>query len=220
MGGPKPSFQTISSKRPWYKKPASLVALAFFAALAALAAFAFKGDEATIALQAKSGKAWSVPAAYVLGLRGIEKDSTRDILLELLANANGTSSEGLRRACAYSLGSLRSHDVALRLLDALRQDPANDVRCAAARALGKVGDPDAADPLVAALDEHESSLRAAAADGCGALKDKRAIDPLIQKLTDIVPEVRRSAHGALQAITGQDIDLEAASWRKWREKNP
>ena len=54
----------------------------------------------------------------------------------------------------------------------------------AARALGKLGDIRAVEPLVAALEDEDYGVAMAAAEALGALGDSRAVEPLIAALED------------------------------------
>ena len=60
------------------------------------------------------------------------------------------------------------------------------IRKAAAQALGKLGDPQAVDPLITALKDEEilSSVKTAALEALGQIGDARAVDPLIDILME------------------------------------
>jgi HEAT repeat protein len=70
-------------------------------------------------------------------------------------------------------------------------------RMAAAESLAEVGDPRAAEPLIAALQDEYSSVRRAAAETLGGIGDPRAVVPLIATLRDNDTEVRGTAVEAL-----------------------
>ncbi len=57
-------------------------------------------------------------------------------------------------------------------------------RGVAAEKLGKMGDPQAVEPLIAALRDEDSDVRRIAAKVLGKIGDTRAVDPLIAILTD------------------------------------
>jgi HEAT repeat protein len=216
-----PSFQTIRTKRPWYRNPVAILATALFVVLGAGVGFLLKGDEATLLGRVKSSDAVSPVCAYALGWRGIQKDATRDTFEQLLASGTTETKapEEVRRACAWSLGRVKQRHSVLYLIDALEKDPSVPVRCAAARALGVSGEPEGCQPLMLAVNDGEGDVREAAADGCGRLGDKRAIDPLIDRLEDSLPAVRRACHEALVSLTGTSFDgtEEKLHWRRWRE---
>jgi HEAT repeat protein len=69
--------------------------------------------------------------------------------------------------------------LAVEPLIAALKDENSDVRQAAAKALGKIGDPRAVEPLIAALSDESSDVRYAAAEALGKIKDPRAVEPLI-----------------------------------------
>ena len=76
----------------------------------------------------------------------------------------------------------------------------NDVREAAAEALGTLGDPRAVEPLIAALQDENSDVRRAAAEVLGEVGDSRAMEPLIATLRDEADGVREAAAQALGEI--------------------
>jgi HEAT repeat protein len=216
-------FQTITTKKPWYKKPGSIFALAMFVVLGAIAGFLLKGDEKTLCDRVKAEDPISAVCAAALGFRGVKEEATRDAMEQILASGlkEKKADDNLRRACAYALGSVKSKHPLSVLVDALQKDPAVPVRCTAAVAIGKAGEADGADPLIAAVADQDAEVRAAAAEGCELMGDKRAIDKLIDKTDDPVPQVRQACHRALVKLTGQSFDGtdEKRLWRTWREKN-
>ena len=76
----------------------------------------------------------------------------------------------------------------------------DNVRAAAAEALGAIGDPQAVPALIQALGDSDSAVRRAAAEALGKLGDPQAIPALIQALGDSDRDVRRAAAEALGAI--------------------
>jgi HEAT repeat protein len=85
------------------------------------------------------------------------------------------------------------------LVKALRNKD-GEVRCAAARALGKIGDTQAINPLVVALRDSYGNVRAAAAEALERLGDAQTVEPLVQALTDEFSNVRVHAAEALGRI--------------------
>jgi HEAT repeat protein len=67
-------------------------------------------------------------------------------------------------------------------------------------ALGKIGEPDAVDPLLNSLKDNCSTVRWRAVDALGEIADKRAVQPLIQSLRDKDFLVRWSASSALRKM--------------------
>jgi HEAT repeat protein len=85
------------------------------------------------------------------------------------------------------------------LIKALEHKDPN-VRKAAAKALGRIGDKRAVEPLIKALSDSDWEVRAAAAKALGKLGDLRAVEPLITALKDETIAVRECAAEALGKI--------------------
>ncbi|MGC8880568.1 MAG: HEAT repeat domain-containing protein, partial [Anaerolineae bacterium] len=81
-----------------------------------------------------------------------------------------------------------------------------DVRQAAARALGKIGDAAAVPALIEALRDEDEDVRQAAAEALGKIGDAAAVPALIEALRDEDMWVRRAAAEALGKIV-QDWPL-------------
>lgn len=75
-----------------------------------------------------------------------------------------------------------------------------EVREGAARALGQIGDVQAIDPLVQALQDEEPSVRRIVAEALGKIGDAQAVEPLVRVLADGSCWVRRKAAVALGCI--------------------
>jgi HEAT repeat protein len=69
----------------------------------------------------------------------------------------------------------------------------HNVPAHAARALGALGDPAAAEPLIQALTDRNAFVRAASAASLGALRARQAVPSLIRALEDDEASVRRAA---------------------------
>ena len=78
------------------------------------------------------------------------------------------------------------------------KDP--EVRREAALRLGDIGNPEAADHLLAALQDENARARAGATYALGNLKEKRAVDSLLRLLKDPDPDVRTAAVTALGRV--------------------
>ena len=159
----------------------------------------------------------------------VEKmEAKRDV--EGLIQALGHEDHGIRVNAALALGKLKNAGAVKALVDALR-DPNEDVRWAAAWALGEIGKP-AVRPLVQALKDEEGEVRWKAAwalekmgrqvldslldafateEGeakskiamvLGSIGDVRAVRPLVQALGDEDESVRWGARWALQKLGG------------------
>ena len=101
----------------------------------------------------------------------------------------------LKRRLVKAFGAAGAPAVPL-LIQALG-DSDRAVRCAAAEALGKLGDPQAVPPLIQALGDSDWDVRCAAAEALGAIGDPQAVPALIQALGDDWYDVRRAAAWAL-----------------------
>lgn len=80
------------------------------------------------------------------------------------------------------------------------------LRVEAARALGRLGFPDALPALIAALTDAEKGVRCEVAKALGHFQDAAAVRALVQALTDAEAHVRRQAVDALSAIGSAAID--------------
>lgn len=79
-------------------------------------------------------------------------------------------------------------------------DEEPEVRLAAAKALGALGDDRGLSPLISLLRDRQPEIRAAATLSLRQLGDSRAIDPLLRALEDRDHNVRWQAAGALTAL--------------------
>lgn len=75
----------------------------------------------------------------------------------------------------------------------------------AALALGRIKDPHAIDPLIAALQDKDSAVRGTAAQGLGEIQDGRAWKPLNAALNDPDSNVREMAAAALKTTPNRVI---------------
>ena len=131
-------------------------------------------------------------------------DSDRDVRraaatrARLRANSQGDSGWDVRRAAAEALVKIGTPAVS-PLIQALG-DRSENVRAAAAWALGDLGDPQAIPALIQALGDQSENVRWAAAWALGDLGDPQAVPPLIKALRDRSENVRCAAAWALGAI--------------------
>jgi HEAT repeat protein len=88
----------------------------------------------------------------------------------------------------------------------------------AANILGIIGDRQAVEPLIAALDAGDPILRLTAADALGKLNDHHAVAPLIEALDHFGHVGRPYVLQALRAVTGQQFSEDPAEWRAWWAK--
>ena len=98
------------------------------------------------------------------------------------------------------LAKLREKDnLETRLFNTKKEE--ENVRAQAALSLGKLHDPSAIRPLIAALGDEYTSVRKNAAEALGAIGDKSAIVPLTELAKkDTNDGVRRAAQEAMEMI--------------------
>ena len=107
----------------------------------------------------------------------------------------GRGGQGVRTARERASGG-EDTTVVNALIARLKDDNAG-VRGAAARSLGRLGDPRAVVPLIAVLADSDGEVRSAALDALADLGDPRAVGPIAGLLKDPVGDVKRNALGAL-----------------------
>ena len=118
--------------------------------------------------------------------------------IDKLMRGLGSSRWEARRAASEALVSMGSPAIT-PLIDAL-QDRNPDVRWAAIRALGKLGDPTAIKPVTKALRDKDSGVRKTAAEALGKIGDARATAALITAVGDEDWSVRQAAVESLGKI--------------------
>lgn len=106
---------------------------------------------------------------------------------------------------------------AVEPLIGLLRDQDVDARFGAARALGLIGDRNAAPALIAALADGEPVVRYWAAEALGRLRDSNAVQPLGELARDAHKGVRERAAESLRQIGGAEADqmLTQIKKRRW-----
>lgn len=149
----------------------------------------------------------------VLGLLRYEP-AVRDLTRLLFLNI-----EALRRGAARALGQIRAHEATPALVELLQSEvpkgaseaalaSAAGTRAEVAAALGRIGDPAAAEPLTAALEDPFAAVRADAADALARLGADLAMRSLGRLLADDDPYVR----GRSAAALGHMESSEPVAW--------
>jgi HEAT repeat protein len=125
-------------------------------------------------------------------------DSGPDSVTELRTLLGDPRHPRRRRLIVVVLGELRAFDAVPELVAAL-QDPDDELCARACHALGKIGDPDSAEPLAAvAMDGGRPwFVRTAAAGACGEIGDPRTADGLVDVLDSEEWYPRNAAAAAL-----------------------
>ncbi len=116
----------------------------------------------------------------VAALKHTGGESTAGVLVRALDHR--AVSYGAQGSAAAALGEMGSP--ALEPLIAVLEDAtkSKDMREAATRALGKIGDPRAAEPLVAALGDQKGDVRRGAVMALRTMGDLRAAEPLTREI--------------------------------------
>lgn len=159
-----------------------------------------RGDLASVLLNDQAGELRAV-ACWLLGRLAADEG-----LPALMATLKGREPR-LRRYAAIALGECRKDDAVPVLIEAMRTDPDEFTRTAAAWALGEIKDPSAIDALLTALADREvpAEVRGQAAEALACARDARVVPALIAALADSEPEVRFFSAFAL----GQSADAAA-----------
>jgi hypothetical protein len=123
----------------------------------------------------------------------------------------------VRTVAAVAMGIHGTPDDVPQLAPLLK-DPDKHVRKATARALQRLHNPVAIDPLMDAIDpakETEWEVRAEAADALGQYPETRVLQKLIAVLDDPSLVVNQSTVKALHTLTGQELGVDRRAWTRW-----
>jgi HEAT repeat protein len=136
-----------------------------------------RGDQAALShlleMLNSADEVWAIPAANVLGEMGFSQAA------DALVAAIASNLPGLHRAAVQALQEMGQPAVPA-LIGAL-QHPDDHVRWHAARALGRIGDPEAIPALVQALGDVDSGVRWLAGEALIGLGDD-VLEPLLEML--------------------------------------
>lgn len=134
-------------------------------------------------------------------LRKLKLPESAPVFLSLLDDASAT----IRRQSIEQLGVLKATKAIPRIREKLRWDTDENVRAAAARALGEFHDKDSLALLQKAAEEHAVvKIQAVIALGNIGLVDSAPL--LLTLLKDVSPEIRYQAIRSLVQIKATDID--------------
>lgn len=100
-------------------------------------------------------------------------------------------------------------------------DPERYLRWEAARALQRLHNPEAIDPLCKRLNvkvESEVVVREAAATALGQYPDRKVFDALVATLDDRDLAVSEAARKSLRTLTGRDLGDEIRPWVAWSKE--
>lgn len=108
----------------------------------------------------------------------------------------------IRQRTIEALGQTKDKSVAETLEHVLSEDKSEDVRAAAAKALGELGDPESVPALEESLQD-TFNIRVKAVIALGAIKHESAVPTLTSLLRDQLPEIRYHAASSLAEIGHQ-----------------
>lgn len=140
----------------------------------------------------------SVVQKAILALRKIQDPQSTRPLLQLLQHP----SHRVRQKAAESLGAIGDAVVAEQLEPLLKHDRSEEVRAAAAKALGAIRDPGSVDALLNAVHDL-MSVRTKAVAALGEIGDEAAVPMLLTLLRDPIEEMRYHAALALAEINSE-----------------
>ncbi|MEX1015968.1 MAG: HEAT repeat domain-containing protein [Phycisphaeraceae bacterium] len=124
----------------------------------------------------------------------------------------------VRASCAKALGLHGTAEDATAIIPLLRDDAAF-VRWEAAKALQRLHNPDAAQPLATLLqDDEDADVRMEAATALGQYPSSAVFQTLVGALHDTDYGVARAARQSLRTLTGQDHGPEAGDWLAWADE--
>jgi HEAT repeat protein len=136
-------------------------------------------------------------------LKRMERERDADGLIEALSVPRVKKSAKLRFAVVTSLGRIGAFEATTVVSELLASDPAESVRCGAAKALGRFDNSAALPALRAALDDESEKVQMWAIRSLGQLRDRESIERLIGKLEDPDWGFRSYAASALGEIGDQ-----------------
>jgi HEAT repeats len=155
-------------------------------------------------------------------LSAYENEAQKEEAIQLLVNKlrEGKEPVAVRAVIVHSLGSLGDRRARHEIINAANDVENAVIRVEACRALGKVGRPEDATLLarIMTVDKLED-CRIAAIEGLGLLKarDARIYGILLDGMENDDPAIRLECLRSLRAITGKDLGIDPAPWRRGLE---
>lgn len=138
--------------------------------------------------------------------------------LELYRLAVDDDDPTVRAACLRALGRHGEPEDVNRIIPYL-EDEHKFVRWEAAKALQRLHDAEAIDPLLERLrDDEDADVRQAAANALAQYPRLRVFQGLVGALNDDDYGVVREAVRSLRTLTGQDLGEDGAAWLAWSEE--
>ncbi|MCL4220106.1 MAG: HEAT repeat domain-containing protein [Phycisphaerales bacterium] len=143
------------------------------------------------------------------------------VYMQLYVDAITDSDSGVRAAGVRGLALHGSPEHVPLLIDTL-DDEDVIVRLDSARALQRIHNPVAIEPLLARTrieNEENELVRAEAARALGQYPQSRIVDALIAALDDPNLGVNEAARSSLRTLTGQDFGVDIAGWVNWTKQS-
>lgn len=151
-------------------------------------------------------------------LLGMENFGGEDLYMALFADNSDDPDPNVRTAAVRALGN-HGRPEHVPVILARLEDESHTVRAEAARALQRVHNPIAVEPLLLAVEvesEPDSDVRAESAHALGQYAQRGVIDGLIGALADPSLLVNRQALASLTTLTGQDFGTDRRAWLDWQ----
>lgn len=139
------------------------------------------------------------------------------VYLQFYTTALDDDDARVRAVASLALGLQGTSDNVPSVVEKL-SDPEVVVRRSAARALQRLHNPVAVDPLLKASDprnEKDTETRSAAATALGQYADPQVVQGLIGSLRDRRLLVNKAALDSLIVLTGQDFGYDVGAWLQW-----
>ena len=135
--------------------------------------------------------------------------------------AAGAEPVASRVAICRTLGELGRPEARGVILRATNDHDESAVRAAACRALGRVGAPEDWTVLARVMaSDSDLDCRIAAIEGLSMMKvaDPRLDLQLVDRMEDTEPAIRLASLQAMKSLSGQDLGVEPAAWKKYAEE--
>lgn len=142
--------------------------------------------------------------------------------LALYRDSVDDADPGVRSVAIRALGLHGDPEDVPVMVEALA-DGSSLVRETAARALQKVHNPVAIEPLIERVkirNEIEANVRAQAAHALGQYRTPLVLQELIGALDDPSLSVNHHTLNALETLTGQNLGLDRVAWLEWVDQTP
>lgn len=143
--------------------------------------------------------------------------ASEDVYLKLFEKTASDPDSGVRAASIRALG-IHGNPTHARLIVEKLNDRNDEVRRESARALQRIHDPVAMQPLLDHLAvgrESEPAVRVEVATALGQYGDPKVVEALIRALDDEYLAVNTAALNSLRTLTGQDLSTDRLVWDRW-----